>query len=57
MCAGTGVGVHDEVQRDAGESVELLKSLYSDVVVHFFKAVSAFRAPQPNNQRHESSSI
>jgi hypothetical protein len=51
VCAGAGVSVHDEVQRDAGESVELLKSLSSDVVVHIFKAASsAFRAPQPNNE-------
>ena len=35
-----GVGVRDEVQRDAGESVELLRSLSIDVLVDFFKAVS-----------------
>jgi hypothetical protein len=34
------------LQRDAGKSVELLKSLSIDVLVDFFKAVSAFRAPQ-----------
>ena len=35
-----GVGVRDEVQRDAGKSVELLRSLSIDVLVDFFKAVS-----------------
>jgi hypothetical protein len=34
------VGVWDEVQRDAGESVQLLRTLTSDVFVDFFKAVS-----------------
>jgi hypothetical protein len=40
------VGVWDEVQRDAGESVQLLRTLTSDVFVDFFKAVSAYVTPQ-----------
>jgi hypothetical protein len=40
------VGVWDEVQRDAGESVQLLRTLTSDVFVDFFKAVSAYVMPQ-----------
>ena len=39
-----GVGVRDEVQSDAGESVELLKTLSIDVLVDFFKAVSVRRS-------------
>jgi hypothetical protein len=38
-----GVGVRDEVQSDAGESVQLLKSLSIDLLVDFFKAVSVRR--------------
>lgn len=35
-----GVGVRYYIQRDAGESVELLKFLSIDVLVDFFKTVS-----------------
>jgi hypothetical protein len=40
-----GVGVRYYFQRDAGESVELLKFLSIDVLVDFFKAVSVRREP------------
>ena len=39
-----GVGVRYYIQRDAGESVQLLKFLSIDVLVDFFKAVSV-RSP------------
>ena len=41
-----GVGVRHYIQRDASASVELLKFLSIDVLVDFFKAVSAYVTPQ-----------
>jgi hypothetical protein len=45
-----GVGVWDEVQRGAGESVELFQTWSSDVFVDFFKAVTANVTPQEESE-------
>ena len=45
-----GVRVWDEVQRGAGESVELFQTLSSDVFVDFLKAVTANVTPQEESE-------